>query len=252
MLAIPEAPHHVLHPVGSVVQHEEETLSEAIKLETHQPFTFGEHQFAVLQVRRLIQPAIIESVVILRHSESGEQSNLLRYLVRVISRRAHRKHRRSRIDVCSRGIKLKMRLKLTDVKPRDTADRLQYVKRKFETHQLTPTSLRNYDLFVRAAGVDDQLASALVHAHANFAEGIVWRRLLRISGTDDASRELWARIHEDNLLVLLRSRGLALRVERPLALAAAQIRDSHSCQYFPIQRVGGERTRTAQHNAGHT
>ena len=99
MLPIPEAPYHVLYPIGSVVEHEEKAFAKPVKLETHQPFTFREHQFAMLQVRRLIQPAIVEAVVILRHSERREQSDLLRELLRVICGRAQRKQRRSRIEV---------------------------------------------------------------------------------------------------------------------------------------------------------
>src|SRR5438128_6004594 len=99
MLPIPEAPYHVLYPIGSVVEHEEKAFAKPLKLETHQPFTFREHQFAMLQVRRLIQPAIVEAIVVLRHSQSGKQSKLLRQFFYIISRKAHRKHRRGGIEV---------------------------------------------------------------------------------------------------------------------------------------------------------
>src|SRR5205823_13816609 len=105
---------------------------------THQPFTFREHQFAMLQVRRLIQPAIVEAVVILSNSERREQSDLLRELLRVISGRAQRKQRRSRIEVYRRGVELKTRLKLTNIKPHDSADSLQDRDLEYEAHPLAP------------------------------------------------------------------------------------------------------------------
>src|SRR5207244_12641746 len=94
MIAITEAPYHVLYPIGSVVEHEEKTFIKSVKLKTHQPLTLCEHQLAVLQVRGLIQPAIVEAVVILRHSERREQSDLLRQFFCIVSRIANWKHGR--------------------------------------------------------------------------------------------------------------------------------------------------------------
>ena len=72
MFTIAETPQHVLHPIGRIEQDEEKAFGEAVQFKTHGAFTVAEHQFALLQIRRLVQAAIVQPIVIFRHSKRGK------------------------------------------------------------------------------------------------------------------------------------------------------------------------------------
>jgi len=115
MLPIPEAPHHMLYPIGSIVEHEEKTFVKTGQAQNASAVTLCEHQFAVLQIRKLIQPALLSHCG-LRHSQSGKQSKLLRQFFYIISRKAHRN-----IGAADRSLPLRRRTQVAQADEHKTA-----------------------------------------------------------------------------------------------------------------------------------
>src|SRR5207244_12609928 len=97
-----------------------------------------------------------------------------------------------------------------------------------------------------------QLARAFVHPQPDFARAVGWGRLSCISRADNTGREFYPRIQNHELLVFLRCRSLILGIERPLALAASQVWNTHASQHSAVYRVWRKRARASQHDTRHT
>src|SRR5947208_1567464 len=122
MFRIAEAPEHVLHTIRRVVEQEEKSFLEAVELKTHHALAFFEYKFTLSKIGGFIKAAIVQPIVVLRHTESGEESDLCSQVFGVSRWRRNGKHRGRWIKVQSGDVELNVRFNLPNVKSRDTRD----------------------------------------------------------------------------------------------------------------------------------
>src|SRR5260370_14785247 len=130
----------------------------------------------------------------------AEKPNLAGQIFRVASWRRNRKHRRCRVKVNRRHIKLNLRLNLPNVKPGNAGDRLQHGKLKLKAHPLAPGFFDNFDPRGRATRLNHLFALIFLDLDANLARGISRRRLTRVAWRDALRFEIRARVQDDDLL----------------------------------------------------
>src|SRR5436189_3217746 len=122
MFTVAETPEHVLHPIRRVVEQKEESFLEAVELKTHHALALFEYKFALSKIGGFVQAAIVQSIVVLRHTEGGEEPDFCGQVLGIGRGRRYGKHRGRRIEVHSGDVELNVRFNLPNVESRDTRD----------------------------------------------------------------------------------------------------------------------------------
>src|SRR5262245_17695577 len=75
MRAIAKAPQHVLNTIRSVIENKEEAFAEPFKFMPHHALALGNDEFALVKVSALVEPAIVEAIVVFGHAKRRKQAD---------------------------------------------------------------------------------------------------------------------------------------------------------------------------------
>ena len=210
----------------------------------------GQHQAALLDVRRLVDAPVVQRGVIFGHAQRRKESNVLGELFGIIAGRRNRKERRSRIEIHRRNVELDMRGKLPDIQPHQPGHRLQHGKFKFHPHPRAPLAARDFHGRRCAATMHAQPPPRTIDLHADFTARVSRRIGARVTRPDQMRSEGIACIQMHDLFILSTTLPAILRVKRSRTLAAAQIGHAHARKHSPAHLVGRKRHRAAKNGRG--
>src|SRR5437879_5177117 len=101
MFTVAETPEHVLHTIRRVVELEEQSFLEAVELKAHHSLALFEYKFTLSKICSFVKAAIVQSIVVLRHTESGKETDLCSQVLGISRWRRNGKHRGRWIKVQS-------------------------------------------------------------------------------------------------------------------------------------------------------